>query len=143
MSQWTKFGTIAALSLSMALAGTGCLSSSDADDEMVDEQGIAATADDDGVKADVQAADEKTGEANEAWWGGFGRFGFPFFGGFGGCGLGFGGCGLGFGGCGLGLGFGGCGLGFGGCGFGGFGGCGFGGFGGCGFGGFGGCGGCF
>jgi hypothetical protein len=129
MSQWKNIGTVVALSITAALAGTGCLAQS-ADDDVQTEPEITVAAAD--TQDNVVAADERTGEAQQnQWWGGFGGFPWLGFGGLG-CGLGFGGCGLGFGGCGLGLGFpfwggfGGCGLGFGGCGlgFGGFGGCG-------------------
>lgn len=115
MSQWKNIGAVVALSITTALAGTGCMAQS-ADDDVTETEIAAVDQDNNAV------ADEKTGEAEQA------QFGFGS---------------LGFGGCGFGLGsifspwF--SGLGFGGCWpFGGFGGCGFGGFGGCG--GFAGCG---
>ena len=125
MSQWKNIGPIVALSITAAFAGTGCLAESADEDDVMSDPEIAMAADQDDPVVEEQK--ENVGEAEQAWWGGFG-----------GCGLGFGGCGIGLGGCGFGLGgFGGCGLGFGGCGLG-FGGCGLGlGLGGCG--GFGGC----
>jgi hypothetical protein len=144
MSQWKNIGTVVALSIAAALAGTGCLAQSADDAQAEPENAVAAaTAEESNTAADE--ATEKTGETSQACFGfnHVGRSFLPFVDvdpgfGCGGCGFGLGGCGLGFGGCGLG--FGGCGLGFGGCGLG-FGGCGLG-FGGCGLG-FGGCGGCF
>jgi hypothetical protein len=84
---------VAALSLTAALVGAGCMAQ-DADDET--ESAAVSTLSQPGR---AQAVEEKTGEADQAWWG---RsipwlWGSPFFGG---CGCGFGGFGCGFGGCG-------------------------------------------
>lgn len=120
MSQWKKIAPFAALSLSMALASTGCLAPS-ANDETTADSEITAT---DDTSANAPASEE-TGEANQACFGFFGcrgceitpfedirlrgflHSGFPFtvfrrlipFG-CGGCGFGFGGCGGFGGGCG-------------------------------------------
>jgi len=129
MSQWKNVGAIVALSITAALAGTGCLAQS-ADDEAMNEPEATAV--------DQESDQGAVGEATEAccagggWCDlaalgtaipglGFGGFG-PLFGAcggcfpVGGCGLGLG-CGVGLGGCGgCGVGCGGCGVGLGGCG---------------------------
>lgn len=76
MNQWKNISAVVALSLTTALAGTGCVATEDATDEpevmMVDEQNDGA--------AD-QASVEETGAAAEAWHVHFPfpRF-LPFFG---------------------------------------------------------------
>jgi hypothetical protein len=120
MMQWKNIATVVALSVTAALAGTGCMAQG-ADDEATDDAPVAtATPDQEtqGATASDEKADEKTGDAHQAcfgggcggfggWGGGFGGFG-GWGGGFGGWGGGFGGWGGGFGGWG---GFGGLGCG--------------------------------
>lgn len=108
MSQWKDIGAVVALSITAALAGTGCIAQGEDDDGLSDE---IADVGNDGAQADQN---EATGEAQQgSWFGNFIGCGFPFAGagGFGSCGVGFPCCGGGFpfGGFGWGSGFGGCG----------------------------------
>jgi hypothetical protein len=132
---------VSALAVSLGLLGAGCAAQvEDPADQSTTDQAVVA----DEAKSTAMATndEERTGETQQAWWGGFGRFGFGF------PGFGFGFPGFGFGGFGFpGFGFGGFGFpglwgGWGGLGWGGWGG--WGGFGGCGlatpfWGGWGGC----
>ena len=126
-----NIASILVISASSMLLGTGCMAEGNTDDqadEITADQGAdetkAATNDDSATD------DENTGEAKQAWCGGYGGWGLGY-GGFYGGGLGCGGCGGFYGGCG-GIGYGGFYGGCGGCGGYGYGG-GFygGGYGGC------------
>jgi hypothetical protein len=118
MSQFKYIAPVVILSLTAALAGTGCMAQA-GDEPATDEPEVAtATPDQDPHQgAPVSCPkdeEEKTGDAKQACcggFGGFGAFGFPFgfggacfspwFTGFGGCGGFWGGLGTnGFGGCG-------------------------------------------
>jgi hypothetical protein len=88
MSQWKYIASVVALSLSTALAGTGCLAQGP-DDEATNEPEAAAVAPApaEETAASDQPGEERTGQTHEAWsWfpggpcSGWGRFAFPGFG---------------------------------------------------------------
>jgi hypothetical protein len=116
MMQWKNIATVVALSVTTALAGTGCMAQGADDDEATDDSPVATATPDQETQspaASDEKADEKTGDAKQAcfgggfggWGGGFGGWGGGFGGGWGGWGGGFGGGWGGWGGgfgCGLG-----------------------------------------
>jgi len=133
MSQFKYIAPVVTLSLTAALAVSGCMAQG-GDDPATNEPEVATATPDQQDEHQATPAscpkdeEEKTGDAKQACGGfggcglgaGFGAFGFPFgfggsgcfspwFSGFGGCGGFWGGLGTnGFGGCGCGGGFGGC-----------------------------------
>ncbi len=93
MSQWKNIAPVVALSISAALAGTGCAAQQGADDEATNDTDVAGNEPTEDAKptpamptTDEKAGDGNTADAKQAW---FGRCAFPFLGGCGnGIGLG-------------------------------------------------------
>ena len=94
-----NINTVLALAITGALAGVGCAAQSDDPVSGSDEAAAVEALAPSNQAADTQAQPtEKTGEAQEHWWGGWGGWGGLGWGGWGGLGWG----GLGWGGLGWG-----------------------------------------
>ena len=68
MSQWKNIAPVLALSISAALAGTGCAAQQDADDEATNDTDVAANEPAPDAKATpaMPTTDEKAGDGNTA-----------------------------------------------------------------------------
>jgi hypothetical protein len=79
MSQLKNIACVVAISISTALAGTGCLAQG-TDAEMANEQDAPSMQEKTTAGASDRPGEERTGEADQECFGGFGfGLGFPFF----------------------------------------------------------------